>query len=67
MRYIPDEEPYFFYQLERQERRQKMRAGNLYARRAEEKKKPFKVAMAEEIFQILESSVEKIGGLYENK
>ena len=66
MRYIPDDEPYFFYQLERQEA-QKIRQNIYAAKRTAEKKKPLKVTMAEEVFQILESSVEKIGGLYEEK
>lgn len=67
LRYIPDKEPYFFYQMEQRQKQQA--AGNtVYSnKKSAGKKKSLKLLLTEETFQIVEDVLENIGGLYEEK
>lgn len=64
VRYMPAEEPYFIYLME-EKKKVAPKVTQYSARMA--KPKPVKVNTAKEIFEIVETLIEKVGGIYEKK
>lgn len=65
LKYVQDDNPYFYYLMEEPKPVQQMRTTRYGA--APKQEKPAKLSRAEEIFQTVEGVIKRIGGLYDKE